>query len=62
MKILYPNLNKLDIRCDGRDNIKEQRSCIFIVVPSKKERWVKRSKNNMKDIVGISIIAYWNFK
>ena len=27
----------------------------------KQNSWVKRSENNMKDIVGISIIAYWRF-
>ena len=27
----------------------------------KKNSWMKRSKNNKKDIVGISIIAYWHF-
>ena len=27
----------------------------------KQNSWVKRSKNNMKDIIGISIIVYWRF-
>ena len=35
MKILYPNLNVLDISFDGRDNTREQCSFIFIMVPSK---------------------------
>ena len=54
MKIFFPNLNILNIKCDSTDNRKEQRSCV--VVPSK--GWVKRSDNYMKDIIGISI-AYW---
>ena len=37
MGILYPNLNILDIRCDGRDNIKDQSCCILIEIPSKIE-------------------------
>ena len=35
MKILYPNLNILDITWDGRDNTKEQCSYISIVIPFK---------------------------
>ena len=42
MKTLYPNLNILDIRCDGRDNTKERCSCISIVVPSKREWFIKK--------------------
>ena len=44
MKILYPNLNILDVRCDGRGNTKEQCSCISIVVPSKTERLGKKKR------------------
>ena len=40
------------------DNTKEQCSCISIVVPSKTECLLKRSENNMNDIIGLSI-AYW---
>ena len=43
MKILYLNLNILDIRYDGRDN-KEQCSCILIVVPSKTEWLIKKKQ------------------
>ena len=41
MKILYPNLNILNIRYGGRNNTKEQCSCIFAVVPSKK-KWLDK--------------------
>ena len=58
MKILLMNLNLLDISCDGRDNTKEQCSCISLVIPLKQNGCVKRSENNMKDIIEISI-AYW---
>ena len=61
MKILYLNFNILDTRCDSRNNAKEQCSSISIAIPSKTEwldGWLKRSGNNMKDIIGISI-AYW---
>ena len=37
MKIIDPNPNILDVRCDGRDNTKEQCRFIFIVIPSKTE-------------------------
>ena len=43
MKILLLNLNLLDKRCDSRDSIKEQPSCIFIVVPSEAE-WLGKKK------------------
>ena len=43
MKVLYLNLNFIDIRCDGRDNTKEQCSCISIVIPSKTE-WLAKKK------------------
>ena len=55
MKLLHPNLNILDIRWDGRDNTKEQCRCISFVVSSKTERLGKKSENNIKDIIGISI-------
>ena len=29
--------------------------------PQKQNSWVKRTENNMKGIVGISIIVYWRF-
>ena len=41
MKIVYPNLDILNIMCDGWDNTEEQCVCISIVVPSKKNVWVK---------------------
>ena len=44
MKILYPNLNVLNITCDGKDNTKEQCGCMSIVVLSKKDGWVKCAK------------------
>ena len=40
------------------DNRKEQSSIISIVIPLQQNGWVKRSENNMKDIVGTPI-AYW---
>ena len=43
MKILYLNLNILDVKCDGRDNTEDQCSCISFVVPSKTE-WLGKSK------------------
>ena len=55
MKILYPNLNRLDLRCDGAHKTKEQRSSIPIVVPSKTEWLGKKSKNSMNDVIEISI-------
>ena len=42
MKILYPNLNIPDIRCDGRDNAKEQCRYISFVVSSETERLGKK--------------------
>ena len=48
MKILYPNLNILNLRCDSR----------FNVVDLKTEWFEKKRENNMKDIIRISI-AYW---
>ena len=53
MKILYPNLNILDIRCDGRDNTKEQCRCISIVVSSKPEWLGKKDRKQHNDIIGI---------
>ena len=50
--------NIIDIRCDGKDNTKEQCSCISIVVFSKKNGWIKWRENSMKDIIEISN-AYW---
>ena len=29
--------------------------------PQKQNSWVKRTENNMKSIVGISVIVYWRF-
>ena len=43
MKLLYPNPNILEIRCDVRDNIKEQCSCNSIAVSSKTE-WLDKKK------------------
>ena len=40
------------------DNRKEQCSFISIVIPLQQNGWVKRSENNMKDIVGTPT-AYW---
>ena len=51
---LRVSFNVVDIRCDGRNNTKEC-SSISTVIPLKKNVWVKRSENNMKDIIGISI-------
>ena len=60
MTVLYRNLNIVNIRSYGRDNTKEQYSCISIVVPLKTE-WLdkkeNKNENNMKDIIGI-FIAY----
>ena len=54
MKIIYPNLNIFDIRCDGRYKTKEQCSCISISMVNSKAEWLgKKSENNMKDIGGI---------
>ena len=48
MKILYPNRNILDIRCDDRDNTKEQCSCLSIEVPPKTEWFVKKKEKQHK--------------
>ena len=48
MKILYPNLNIFDVRFNGRDNTKEQCSCISIVVPSKTE-WLGKKKRKQRE-------------
>ena len=37
----------------GKDSTKEQCDCISIVVPSKKNDWVKGRENKDKDILGI---------
>ena len=51
MKILYSNLNILDIRYDGRNNTK---SSVFLLRYFEKQNsWVKISENDMKDIIGI---------
>ena len=55
MKIIYPILNILNIRCDGRD---KTNSCISTVVASKRNDWVKWDKSNVKYIIGISN-SYW---
>ena len=47
-----------DRRCDQRDNTKEKCNYISAVVPSKTQWLIKKSENNMKDIIGISI-ACW---
>ena len=39
MKILYPNPEILNTRCDGRDNTREQCSC----VPFRK-RWLGKAR------------------
>ena len=41
MKILYPNLNILNARYDGRNNTDEQCGCISIVVSSEQNDWVR---------------------
>ena len=53
MKILYSNLNILNTRRESQENTKEQCVCISIVVPLKKNGWVKRRENNVKDILTI---------
>ena len=42
MGILFPNLNILDIRYDGRDNTKYKCSYVSIVFPSKLEQLGKK--------------------
>ena len=59
MKILYSNLNILHIRREDKNNTKEQCGCISTVAPSKEQKknkkngWVKRRENDVKDILGI---------
>ena len=48
MKIIFLNLNILDIRYDSKDNIKEQSSCISIVDPSKAE-WLGKNKQKQDE-------------
>ena len=50
MKNQYVNLNILNERCNGRDNIKEHCSFVSIVVSSEKNDWLMRRENNLKDI------------
>ena len=54
MIIVYPNLNILNIRCDGKNNTIDKCSCIYFVVSSQKDGWVKWLENNVRDIIGIS--------
>ena len=62
-KILYPNINVLDVRSNCRDNAKEQCIYISIVIPIKRNVWVKRSEIDMKDIIGTSVAyALFNSK
>ena len=51
---LLPDYLYTDIRCDSRD----QGRAFILRSLQKQNGLVKRSKNNMKDIIGISI-AYW---
>ena len=52
----FSKLKKIAGITDSRDNTKEQCSCISIVmIPFKQNSCVKSSKNNMKDIMGISM-------
>ena len=44
MKILYTNINILDIRCDDRDTTKEQCCCVSTVVPSNTEWLIKKKR------------------
>ena len=60
MKIIYPNLNIFDIRCNCGENTKEQCSCISVVGPSKTEWLAKKRENKMKGIIRISVV-YWRF-
>ena len=62
MKILCPNLDMIDISCDGWDNTEEQCTSHPLWSLQKQNSWVKRSENNMKDIIGISIIACLHFR
>ena len=48
MKFLYLNLNIFDTRCDGRDNTKNQCSCISIAVSSKTE-WLDKKKGKQHE-------------
>ena len=44
MKVLYPKLNILNIRWDGRNNTKEPCSCISTVISSKSEWLAKKQR------------------
>ena len=52
MKILYPNLNILNTRCDDRDNKKEECCCISIVVSSKPEYLGKKKQKQYEGYCG----------
>ena len=58
MKILYLNLNILDIRWDGRGNKKSSVAAFPLWFLQKQDGWVQRSENKIKDIIGFSIV-YW---
>ena len=58
MKILYPNLNILNKRCDGRITQKSSVTAFPLWSLQKQNGWVKRSESNMEDIIEVSII-YW---
>ena len=49
MKILYSNLNVLDIKCDDRDNTKEQSNCISITVPSETDWLGKMNRKQYEE-------------
>ena len=55
MKVLCPELNIFDIRCDGRDDTKEQRNCISIVVLPKSEWLGKKQKKQHEGCTRISV-------
>ena len=48
----------LDIWRNGRDNTKDSAAAFSLRSLQKQNGWVQRSKNNVKNIMGISI-AYW---
>ena len=58
MKASFSNLNIFGMRCDSRNDTKEQCSCISVVVPSKTDWLEESSENNIKDIIEISVV-YW---
>ena len=59
MQVPFWNLNILGMRSNSRNNAKGSAAAFPLSSLQNQTGWVKRSENNMNDIIGISI-AYWH--